>query len=612
MNETGRAVKQIEQAISLDPSYAPAWTALGAVQFLGGRRERAGEAFRKAVALSPKSIEAHLALANYEWASGDTVAAETTLKTALALDQSNAAVHRTLALLYVTTKRAAEAEPHFGALVSEPGGRLALADYYTGMGNRDKALAVLHEVERGSEKADVRAARLRIACIEYATGNKADAHRILDDIIEEKPKSDEARVAKARMLLNDGKSDEAAAQAQEAVKANAGSVNAQYTLGLTALARDDAKSAEQAFQQVLKLNPRAGAARLQLARLQLARGETAGALSAAEEVARERPDDVEAAVLMSRSLRAQGELPRAQRELASRISRRPDVAPLRAEMGWVALQRRELASARASFEEALRLQPDLYEARVGLVTTDVAQRHVPEAQAQVATWLQQSPNDTRLKILSARLSVVGGKPADAERVLREVVGADASQLEAYDLLGRIYMSQGQADRALDEYTRLAERSKSPAGPLTMIGMIEESRANRDAARKNYERALQADARAGVAANNLAWIYADEGKLDEALKLATVAQEELRQRPEADDTLGWIYYRKALWGHAVPAFERAISRAPDNPIYHYHLGLAQLKAGNERAGRASLERALSLKADFNGADDARKLLASQSQ
>ena len=283
MNETGRAIKQIQQAISLDPSYAPAWTALGAVQFLGGRADGAGDAFRKAVTLAPSSIDARLALANYEWASGDTSAAEATLEAALAVDSSSPAIHRTLALLYLTTKRPAEAEPHFKALTSQPGGRLALADYYLGMGRREAALALLREIDAGGNKADGRAARLRIASIEYAEGHTAEAHRLVDAILSEKPKDGEARIAKARMLLNDGKPDEAAAEAREALDLDGSSAAAKYTLGLAALAGNKADEAEQAFRDVLKMNPRAGAARLQLARLQLARGATADALSAAED-----------------------------------------------------------------------------------------------------------------------------------------------------------------------------------------------------------------------------------------------------------------------------------------------------------------------------------------
>lgn len=609
LNETGKAVKQIEQAISLDPSYAPAWTALGAVQFLGGTRERAGDAFRKAVELAPRSVDARLALANYQWASGDTASAEHTLQEALAVDSKSTGIHRALALLYLSTRRAPQAEPHFKALASEPGGQLALADYYTGVDDRDRAMSVLHAVEAGADKSDARAARLRIAALEYGAGRQAEAHRILDDVIREKPKYEEARIAKARMLLIDGKADEAAAEAQAAVKLASGSVAAQYTLGLTAIARQDNAAAEQAFQTVLKLNPRAAAARLQLARLQLARGETAGALQAAEEVSRQRPDDVEAAVLMSRSLRAQGDLPRAERELATRISRNPASAPLHLEMGWLALQRNEIPSARKSFDEALRLEPSSYDALVGLVTADIGQRNIEGARARVTEAQRKGPNDSRLKVLSARVALAAGNTAEAEQTLRALVTADPSQLDAYDLLGRIAMSTGQLDKALAEYQALAGRSKAPAGPLTLVAMIQEARGDHEAARQQYERVLAADPRAGVAANNLAWTYAEAGRLDEALKLATVAQEQLK-RPEAEDTLGWVYYRKGLMQRAIASFERAVSKAPTNPVYQYHLGLAQLKEGNEAQGRAALKRALALKADFNGADEARKALAEQ--
>jgi len=606
LNETGRAVKQIEQAISLDPSYAPAWTALGAVQFLGGNRERAGEAFNKAVELAPRSVDARLSLANFQWASGDTASAERTLNAALGLDEKNAGVHRALALLYLSTNRAPQAESHFKALAAEPGGQLALADYYTGMGNRDQAKTVLHAVESGSDKSDARSAKLRLAAIEYSGGHKNEAYKIVDGVIHEKPKYEEARIAKARMLLIDGKADEAWKEAQEAVKLASGSPAAQYTLGLTAMARHDYPTAEAAFEDVLKLNPRAAAARLQLARLQLARGETAGALESAEEVSRDRPDDVDAAVLMSRSLRAQGDLPRAERELALRISRNPEAAPLHLERGWLAVQRNELPVARKSFEDALRLQPASYDALVGLVTVDIAQRNVAGARGRLTEWQQRDPNDPRVKLLSARVALAAGNTAEAEQALRALVTADPSQLDAYDLLGRIAMSNGQLDRALTEYQTLASHSKSPAGPLTLVAMIQESRGDREAARQQYERILALDPHAGVAANNLAWMYAEAGRLDDALKLATVAQDQLK-RPEAEDTLGWVYYRKGLWQHAIASFERAISKAPANAVYQYHLGLAHLKEGNDSQGRAALKRALALKSDFNGADDARRAL-----
>jgi tetratricopeptide (TPR) repeat protein len=56
-----------------------------------------------------------------------------------------------------------------------------------------------------------------------------------------------------------------------------------------------------------------------------------------------------------------------------------------------------------------------------------------------------------------------------------------------------------------------------------------------------------------------------------------------------------------------SFERARERAPQNPIYHYHLGLAYKDFGDARRARAAFERALELRSDFPGAEDARSRL-----
>lgn len=615
LNDTTRALRQIEQAISLDPSSAPAWTALGAVTFLGGRREEAAEAFNKAVELAPESIDARLALANYQWASGSVADAERTLKTALELEPGNSPAHRALALLHLTTGRAAEAETHFRALAVDPAGRLALADYYMGIGRNEEALGILGEVEKSPEKSDVRAARLRTAAIQYAGGNRAEAHRILDALLEERPGFAEARTAKARMLLSDGgpSAAEAIRHAREAVKADADMPGAHYTLGLAAMAERQFEEAERAFEEVTRLTPRAAAAHLQLARLRLARGETGAAVAAAEVAARERPGDAQAAVLLSQGLRAQGHVERADREIQSRLAEQPESAALHVEMGWLSLQRRDAGAARSAFREALRLVPQSFEARSGLVAAELEDRKVDAARALVAAWRAEAPGDSAMPVLAARVELAGGRMATAERILEETIASDASQLDAYELLGRAYAAQGRVDDAIRQYETLAARSPAAlAGAKTMVGMLHEARKDQAAAQAAYEQALAAEPGAGVAANNLAWIYANEGRLDDALRLATVAQESLRRRPEAEDTLGWVYLQKGLASRAIASFERARVRAPQNPVYHYHLGLAYMKTGENRRAEAAFKQALQLQPDFSGAGDARAQLASLAQ
>ncbi len=80
----------------------------------------------------------------------------------------------------------------------------------------------------------------------------------------------------------------------------------------------------------------------------------------------------------------------------------------------------------------------------------------------------------------------------------------------------------------------------------------------------------------------------------------------------DDTLGWIYYKKGLSTLAVDAFRESVARQPDNVTYLFHLGLAYAQNNDRFLARQTLERALSLKSDFDGADQARTLLISVSR
>jgi tetratricopeptide (TPR) repeat protein len=611
LNEPGSALRQIEQAIALEPSDAAAWTALGAVKFLGGRRGDAAAAFEKAVALAPQSIDARLALANFQWASGNLTEAESTLQTALAIDRTNATAHRTLALLYLSTKRAPSAEPHFKALATDAAGKLALTDYYMGLGRSAEALTIIDELEKSTDSSYVQSARLRRASLAYGSGKKLEAHQILDQIIKAKPRNAEARVAKARMLIADGKTPDALVQARAAVKADGTLPSTHYTVGLAALADGRPEEAEKAFEEVIRLAPRAAGAQLQLSRLRLARGEAAGALTAARDAAQQRPDSPEAAILVSRSLRAQGDVAKAWTEVSTSVGRHPESAPLHIEMGWVALDLKQFKAARAAFEAALRHWPGSIDAQSGLVATHLAAADPATARAQVDEWRRAAPDDRRLDVLAARVELTAGNSAEAERILQSVVAADGTELDAYELLGRLYVSQGRLDRAIEQYETIAQRSLQPTGPRTMAAMLHEARGDRARAKQAYEAIMTSDTGAGIAANNLAWIYVDEGKLDDALRLARVAQEQLRRRPEGDDTLGWVQLRKGMAAEAVAAFTRAVGRSPSNPVYHYHLGLAYLGLGDKARGRDELQRALTLNPDFNGAQDARQQLSQTS-
>jgi len=66
------------------------------------------------------------------------------------------------------------------------------------------------------------------------------------------------------------------------------------------------------------------------------------------------------------------------------------------------------------------------------------------------------------------------------------------------------------------------------------------------------------------------MLAEDGDLDRALTYASIAVDGMSDRPEAHDTLGWVYLKKHLLGHAQTSFQRALELAPQNDTYKAHL------------------------------------------
>jgi tetratricopeptide (TPR) repeat protein len=131
----------------------------------------------------------------------------------------------------------------------------------------------------------------------------------------------------------------------------------------------------------------------------------------------------------------------------------------------------------------------------------------------------------------------------------------------------------------------------------------------DLSEKHYRAALDNNPELAPAANNLAWILADRGeKLNEALALAQKAKAKFPDNGSITDTLGWVYYKKGLYDNALTEFNEAIEKLPENPTVRYHLGLAYYKKGQNDRAKQELQEALSLSASFEGAEEAKRILA----
>lgn len=600
------AVKELEEAIQLNPAEAASHAGLGAMQLARGQQAEAEAALKNAVALSPDWPGGHLALANYYWQKGDTAAAEQSLKAALAVDPDDPFANRSMAAFAIAAGRFEDAEPYLKRMAaSSPAGVLALADYYMATRRTAEAIAELREVRNHREVAV--AADERLVRALAASGARDEAHALADQLIEQNPRNSAAQLAKGELLADDGRREEALSHVRASVEANPDSARAHFILGRLHASRGDIPAAQTAFTQVLKLNPRATAAQVELANLYLREDRAEASVTSARQALTAAPRDVRARVALVRGLLARND-PSAEKELQSLLKTHPDVAAVHVLQGALNASGRNLPAARAAFQRALELDPNSVDALNGLNAIDLSTGNVAAAKARIDEKL--AARETPALLLAAGRTFAAAKePAAAERFLRRALELEPTLLPAYAMLGQLYFSQRRLEDARREFTELASRETKPIAALTMVGMIHQMEGNADAARQQYEKVVALDPNAAVAANNLAWMYAEKGEnLDVALQLARNAVAAAPATPEISDTLGWILYLKNLPDLAVPPLSRAVELNPREPAYHYHLGMAYARKGDAQRGRESLERALALRGDFPGADDARRALA----
>ena len=603
------ALSAMEEAVRLDPTRSASYTQLGLVEVARGRQDEAEAALKKAVSLDPKSVVGHLALGRFYWSAGRQAETRQAFETALQIDPKHIGANRTMALLSLATGRLEDAERYLkqvAEISKAPAAQFTLADFYMASGRAKDAIALLTPLATAT--ARIPGARYRLAAAMALSSDRAGAYRLLEEILKEDPRDIPAQLQIGQLLFEDGKRDEALARVQGAAAADPASVPAQFALGRVYVARGDLPGAEKAFREVVKLNPHVAAAHVELSRIQLADRRPQESLASAQAAASEQPQSLDVRLALVRSLLVGKKFAQAEREVQSLLRTHPKDARVHVQNGVLAGARRETAAARGSFERALSLDGRSVEALSGLIALDLEARDVTAARRRLEKQLEEDQRPEMLLLAARTYSAVNDLDA-AERTLRRSIEVAPSLLTAYAMLGQVYVKQRKLDEARARFDVLAEKESKPIAALTMSGMILQAQGNTAQAKQRFERAVALDAQAAVAANNLAWIYVESNEnLEQAVRLAVTASQALPDAPEVLDTLGWVYYKNNQPALAVAPLVRAVQRAPGNPLYRYHLGLAYEQAGDVTRSRESFTKALDLKSDFVGADDARRALA----
>lgn len=590
-----KAREQAEAALAGESPCPEGRLLMSMIHMAQNRPNDALKEAQEAVNAAPKSIDALLHLAAAHAFAKDLTGAKQAVQRAIIQDPQAAAPHLALARIYISEKNFAAAE---AALIKaaeiDPGdvnASLRLGDFYMSLNRKDKGISVYKKIVETGLKSEP--ALVRLAENSLNEGKLQESAGYVEKILKANPKSAEGQLIKGRIHLAKREFDEAILYIQPFCKDYPKSAPGHYYLAQAHFGNKDLKQAQIHVSEAVQLRPRWIEPRMLLAEILMLGGSHDKALAEINRVLEQAPLNSRA-VLMAADLHVLNkDIDAAEKILRAAVRRAPDIPAFHVSLGKVLLYRKQEKEALAHFDEALELRPGYIEPLRMIATVHIKNKDFAQATGRIEKQMKLAPPNPMYDFLLARVFEVSGDASRSETHYRKAAGS-GNFPEFYNALAGFYIRKGLLQKAEKQYLE-AIRVAPRAYPAHMgLGIIYEAMQNKEKAKDHYRKALDINPKLIAAANNLAYLYAEEDdKIDEALNLAQSAKETAPHDPYVSDTLGWIYYKKNISSKAIPYLKEAKEKVPENPVFRYHLGMAYYKNGNLRDSERELTKAVAL-------------------
>jgi tetratricopeptide (TPR) repeat protein len=398
---------------------------------------------------------------------------------------------------------------------------------------------------------------------------------------------------RGRLLLAQGDYEKAYAALDSGLERWPNNAAARYLAGEAAERVGNPEKALQHYREAVRIDESATDAALALARLNFAYGHHADAVGFARMQISKRPfAGPEPFIVLARASAARDQLAHARSTLQA-LAKIPEQAPT-AMAELAAIERAasgSQAAARVIRDSGLDLSDPKNQAALrSLVEDEVALGRVDAALALVAKARQANPDAAGPLDIEARVLLRAGRVDEARAAFEVALQRDAELASALDGLGRLLGNQGRVDEGID-YLDRAARAGSEFDSAYAAAQLRLTQGQREDGERRLREIVRANPGHAHAANDLAWLLAEQGKDSElALELAHRAVR-LEPRAETLDTLGWVQFKRGESDAAVTALGRAVELAPDSASVRYRLGMALEAAGREQEALEAFRQAV---------------------
>lgn len=593
LGKSAEAIGRLEDTLRKFPSRLQTSVELARVKLAQKDWAAAERILRQAVASAPRSSAAELALGQLHMVANEPAKAEADLRKALQLDSKNGAALMGLAAIQAAGNRMPEAERTYQELAAlpDPEFKPLHALFVYKQGKLDLALKEFQKLSSGDPND--RAARSRLFTAYVAMGKEQAARDLLAAALKKNPKDTDALFERAGLSLRAGNVVEAQRDLKEVLRDKPDFAQGRLAMAAVYQAENLKISARQELSEALRIDPALLQARLLLARSFTLARQPKSALDLLNSAPANQKNTLAAVTERNWALLAAGETKelRAILDQALRVRRFPEFVIQDAILRF---QQGDYSGATAGAEEALTNHPeDVRGARL-LEESYRAQKQPAKAEERLKAIVAAHPQSAPLENLLGQFYLSAKNLSAARKAFEAAHAADPKFLAADLALAAIDYQEKDVNAARRRLMRVLDADPKNVQALVTLGTLAGETGGQEEAIARYRAVIAVDGSNVIALNNLAYALAPSDP-DMALKYAQQAAELAPGNPTVEDTLGWIYYKKALYRMAVTHLEMAVAKQA-TARRQLHLAVSYLKSGQRDLGEKTLQ--LALKRDPN--------------
>tara|TARA_B100001939_G_scaffold345708_1_gene362902 strand:- start:790 stop:3738 length:2949 start_codon:yes stop_codon:yes gene_type:complete len=276
-------------------------------------------------------------------------------------------------------------------------------------------------------------------------------------------------------------------------------------------------------------------------------------------------------------------------------------------LGAAQLRTNDRKGAASAFRKAIAWDPELREAYIALINIAIEERDRLNG----------------LELLKSLRKITSGSPAadilegNLYYALRDLDKAEASYKKAMTIgdnplavlgLFKVYRDSDRLPRAIALLEKWTEKYPQDLPLGLTLGTAYKLDGQLEKAVAHYETLLKRFPDMPAVLNNAANVQFLLGNEEKAVEYARRAQELRPEDVTILDTLAWIETRRGRPEVALPLLRKSLALEYGNPEIKYHLAVTLDKLGRRAEALRPLREALQSGQDFEGREEAEKLLA----